>query len=170
MAKTTKKKAVEKAPKSGELQQPSRMPSPLEEIERYFDRVFPHRWLEPFRWERPHWPELGTVFEGRMPRVDVIDREDEIVVHAELPGVEKEDLDVSMTENTVTVKGSTKREEKEEKGDYYRCEISRGAFARTVALPGDVDTEKAAATFKDGILELKLPKVSKSKRRSVPIT
>jgi HSP20 family protein len=170
MAKTTKKKTAASAPKSGEIQKSGRMMSPFEEIERYFDRVLPRGWMDPFHWERPRWPELGAAFEGRMPRVDVIDREDEIVIHAELPGVEKDDLDVSMTDNTVTIKGSTRREEKEEKGDYYRCEISRGAFARTVSLPGDVDAEKAAATFKDGILELALPKVKKSRRRSVPIT
>ena len=169
MAKNAKTKAVEKAPKSGELQQPRRTMSPFEEIERYFDRLFPSRWPDPFHWERPRWLEPGGAFEGRMPRVDVIDRDDEIVVHAELPGVEKDDLDVSMTDNTVTIKGSTRREEKEEKGDYYRCEISRGAFARTVALPGDVDAEKAEASFTDGILELKLPKVAQSKRLNVPI-
>ena len=169
MAKTPKKKEVATTPKSGELQRPAHMMSPFEEIERYFDRLLPRGWLDPFHWERPHWPELGAAFEGRMPRVDVIDRDDEIVVHAELPGVGKDDLDVSMTGNTVTVKGSTRREEKEEKGDYYRCEISRGAFARTVTLPGDVDAERAEASFKDGVLELKLPKVEKSKRRTVPI-
>lgn len=168
MAKTTKKE-VAKAPKSGEVQQPRRMMSPFDEIEHYFDRLLPRGWMDPFHWERPRWPELGAAFEGRMPRVDVIDRDDEIVVHAELPGVDKDDLDVSMTDNTVTIKGSARREEKEEKGDYYRCEISRGTFARTVTLPGDVDAEKAEANFKDGVLELTLPKVAKSKRRTVAI-
>jgi HSP20 family protein len=168
MTKTTRKKQVAPA-KSGELQRSGRMVSPFEELERYFDRVFPRGWLEALPWERTRWPEFGAAFEGRMPRVDVIDRDDEVVVHAELPGVDKDDVEVSMTDNTVTIKGSTRREEKEEKGDYYRCEISRGAFARTVTLPGDVDADKAEANFKDGVLELKLPKVEKSKRRSVPI-
>jgi len=101
--------------------------------------------------------------------VDVIDRDDEVVVKAELPGVEKKDLDVSVTETSVTIKGTTSHEEKEEKGDYYRCEISRGAYARTVALPSYVDADKAKASFKDGVLELTLPKVEKSKRRSIEI-
>jgi HSP20 family protein len=104
-----------------------------------------------------------------MPKVDVIERDDEVIVKAELPGVDKKDLDVSVTENSVTIKGTTSHEEKEEKGDYYRCEISRDAYARTVALPSYVDADKAKANFKDGVLELKLPKVEKSKRRSIEI-
>jgi HSP20 family protein len=108
-------------------------------------------------------------FEGKMPAVDVSDLDDEVVVRAELPGVEKKDVDVSMSDNTVTIKGSTKREEKEEKGDYYRCETTCGAFTRTVALPAEVDGSKAKAKFKDGLLELTLPKMEKSKRRSIEV-
>jgi HSP20 family protein len=92
-----------------------------------------------------------------------------VVIKAELPGVEKKDLDVSVTETSVTIKGTTSHEEKEEKGDFYRCEISRGAYARTVGLPSYVDADKAKASFKDGVLELTLPKVEKSKRRSIEI-
>ena len=88
---------------------------------------------------------------------------------AEVPGVEKDDLDVSVSDNSVTIKGETKREEKEENADYYRCEISRGSFARTVLLPSDVDTGKTKAKFKDGILELTLPKIKKTKRRTIKI-
>jgi HSP20 family protein len=105
----------------------------------------------------------------RLPKVDIVDQENEIVVRAEMPGVEKRDLDVSLTESTVTIKGQTSHEEKEEKGEYYRCEISRGSFSRTVALPGEIDTEKAKASFKDGVLEMKLPKQARSKRRSVTV-
>ena len=105
----------------------------------------------------------------KVPKIDVINRDKEIVVKAELPGVAKEDIDVSMTDNTVTIKGSTSHEEKEEKGDYYRCEISRGSFSRTVALPGDVDADKAKASFNDGILELTLPKVERSHRKTINV-
>ena len=108
-------------------------------------------------------------FEGSMPRVDVLDREDEIIVKAEVPGVDKKDLDVSVTENSVSIKGSTSHEEKEEKDDYYRCEISSGSFSRTVRLPADVDAAKARSKFKDGILELALPKVKKAKRHTVKV-
>lgn len=67
------------------------------------------------------------------------------------------------------IKGNTSHEEKEERDDYYRREISRGSFTRTLALPGDVDSSKAAAKFKDGVLELTLPKVETSKRRTIKV-
>ena len=109
-------------------------------------------------------------FEGKMPRVDVIDREDEIFVKAEVPGVNKDDLEVSVTESAVSIKGSTRHEEKEEKGDYHRSEITSGSFSRVVPLPAAVDAEKASTAFKDGILELTLPKVKKAKRHTVKVT
>jgi HSP20 family protein len=166
MAEETRKEAT---PREIQKAAPSRALSPFEEMDRFFEGVFPRGWMRPFRWEWPSWGELPMPFEGKMPRVDVIDREADILVRAEVPGVDKKDLEISTTENTVTIKGSTRREEKEEKGDYYRCEISRGSFSRTVALPGDVDSSKAKATFKDGVLELTLPKVEKSKRRTITV-
>ena len=69
----------------------------------------------------------------------------------------------------VTLKGRTRHEEKEEKGDYYRSEITTGSFARTLTLPGNVDSARAKASFKDGILVLTVPKVEPSKRHSVPV-
>lgn len=163
--------AKESEEKEGELQrvEPNRVMSPLEEMERYFENFFPRGWMRPFRTEWPRWGELAAPFEGRMPKVDVIDRDDEVVVRAEVPGVEKDNLDVSVSNNSVTIKGETRREEKEENGDYHRCEISRGSFARTVLLPSDVDTEKVKAEFKDGVLELTMPKIEKTKRRSIKI-
>jgi HSP20 family protein len=169
MAKKPKGKAGTTKTKGGEVQPARRAMTPFEEMEQYFERLFPGRWFSPLHWERPHWPDVGAAFEGRIPRVDIIDRDDEIIVHAEIPGVDKDDLDISLTDNTLTIRGSTKREEKEEKGDYHRSEITRGAFTRTISLPGDVDPDKAEAGFKDGMLELKLPKVARSKRRSVKI-
>lgn len=136
-------------------------------MSRMFEDFFPRGWMRPWRFERPLLREFE--FEAWAPKVDLIERDDEIVVRAEVPGVEKKDLDVSLTENTVTLRGQTGREEKEEKGHYYRCEISRGEFIRTVALPADVDTEKAKAEFKDGVLELTLPKVEKAKRRTIKL-
>jgi HSP20 family protein len=84
--------------------------------------------------------------------------------------VEKKDLEISTSDTSVTLKATTRHEEKEEKGDYYRCEITRGAFSRTVALPAQVESDKAKASLKDGVLELTLPKVEKSKRRTVTVT
>jgi len=143
--------------------------SPLWEDERWFENFFPRGWMRPFHLDWPTFRELSVNLEERMPKVDVVDRDAEVLVRAEVPGVDKDDLDVSVTDNTVTIKGKTRHEEKEEKGDYYRCEISSGSFARTVALPSDVDTEKVDASFKDGVLELKMPKVAKAKRKNIKI-
>jgi len=147
---------------------PTRALSPFEELDRMFESLVPRGWLRPWRWERPSFSDL-LQFEFQGPRVDVIDREDEVLVKAEIPGVSKDDLEVSVDESTVTIKGQTSHEEKEEKGDYYRSEIRRGAFSRTIALPREVDASEAKATFKDGILELSLPKVAKSKRVAVKV-
>lgn len=159
---TQTKKDIQKA-------QPAHLLSPFDEMERFFENQFPTSWMHPLQWTHPSWSKLGAPFEGKMPNVDVIDREKEIVVKAELPGVDKKDLDISVTKNTVTIKGSTSHEEQEEKGNYYRSEISRGSYSRTLTLPSDVNEDKAKADFKDGILELTLPKVTAEKRRTIKV-
>ena len=148
---------------------PAHSLSPFEEMERMFENFSSRGWLRPFRWDRPLSSEIAAPFEGKMPKVDVIDRDSEILIKAELPGVEKKDLDISMTKNTVTIKGNTQHKEEEEKGDYYRCEISSGSYLRTLTLPADVDEDKAKAKFKDGVLELTLPKLETAHRRSIEV-
>jgi len=164
MAESRKQQVV--TAKEGEVQRmPARGLSPFDEMDRMFDDFFGRGWLRPFRWERPSlFGEMALA-----PKVDVIDRDEDVVVRAELPGVKKEDVEVSISGNMLTIKGETKREEKEEKGDYYRAEMSRGAFSRTFSLPAEVDQAKAAAAMKDGVLELTLPKIEKSKRRTIKI-
>lgn len=165
------KTEVAAAQKGSALQKisPMHVMSPFEEMDRMMESFFPRSWLRPFLLERPFLSGLALPFEGKLPRVDVIDRDEEVLVRAEVPGVDKKDLEISVSENTVTINGKTSHEEKEEKGNYYRCEVSRGAFTRTVVLPGNVDAEKAKSTIKDGVLELTLPKVTKSKRHTIKI-
>lgn len=169
MAKTPKKANSDKKQEMTQQTAQARPLTPFEEMDRFFDSFFPRRWMHPFRWDMPSLEQLGAPFDMKMPRVDVIERDNEVVVKAEMPGVDKDDLDVSVTDTSVTIKGETSHEEKEEKGDYFRSEIHRGSFSRTVALPADVDSDKATATFRDGILELTIPKVEKSKRKTVTI-
>jgi HSP20 family protein len=147
---------------------PARTLNPFEEMDRFFESFYPRGWLRPFHRDWPAWGELKA-FGGKSPSVDLIERDKEIVVKAELPGVDKKDLDISVTENTVSIKGTTSHEEKEEKGDYYRSEISRGEYMRTLTLPAGVDESKARATFKNGILELTLPKLKESKRQKIKV-
>jgi HSP20 family protein len=160
--KSTKKKEI--APARSE-----RWLSPFEEAEHWFEDFFPRGWMRPLRQGWPSWPDLEAPFKGRMPRVDIIDRENEIVVRAELPGVDKDDLDVSMTDHSVTIRATTSCEKKEAEGEYYRREMSRGEFQRTLPLPEEVDADKAKASFKDGVLELALPKVKSAKRKTIKV-
>lgn len=168
MGETVRKTPESETPTVTALRRPpagGRFLSPFAEFDRFFDEFWPSSWLRPLRGELP---SLATL-EAKLPRVDVLDKESDIVVRAELPGVSKDDINVTVGENAVTIQGETRHEEKEEKADYYRCEISRGAFARTVGLPATVDADRAKASFKDGILELTLPKIEKSKRRTVKV-
>jgi HSP20 family protein len=143
-------------------------PVTLGDLERVFDNLLQRSWRNPLRFE---WPRL-TELQGLLPQapaVDVVDRDKEIVVRAQLPGVKKSDLDVSIAERILTIKGSTRKEEKEEKDNFFRQEIRTGSFSRSVQLPADVDAGKAQATFKDGVLELLLPKRRSVKEQQVPV-
>ena len=148
---------------------PRRMVSPFEEMDRLLERLVPRGWMRPMGWDSPLLSEFPEPLEMRLPRVDLFDGEENVVVRAELPAVDKKDLEISVNDTSVTIKGKTMREEKEEKGEYYRCEIGIGEFSRTLALPCAVDGSKATAQLKDGMLNLTLPKVGKSKRHTVKI-
>jgi len=136
------------------------------DMERIFDSFMSRNWLRPFR----DFPTLRSGFEMmRGPRIDLVERDDEVVLRAELPGVDKNDLHVSLTDRTVTIRATTRKEEKEEKGEYYRREISTGEMSRTLTLPCEVDGQNTRAEFKDGILEIVAPKVAKSKRVQIDV-
>jgi len=105
-------------------------------------------------------------FEGRLgvftPKMDVTETEKEIVVTAELPGLDEKDIDVSLQNDRLTIKGE-KKEEKEGKGkDYYRMERSYGSFSRTIPLPVEIETDKVEAKFKKGVLTITLPKTARA--------
>ena len=136
----------------------------FEEMEQLAERMLPLSWMRPLYAERPFWG-------GAIPQVDIIDREAELVVRAAVPGFGKDDIEISCTADTVTLRGCAEAEEKEgeEEGEYYRHEIRCEDFLRTVPLPCLVDDAKAKATFKDGMLELTLPKAEAAKRHTVKI-
>jgi len=137
--------------------------TPFEEIERRFEDFFrrPFSMMESPWWTR--WPGLaGEV----SPAMDIYEEGGDIVVKAEVPGMKKEEIHVDINEKTVTVSGEKKKEEKVERKDYVHLERTYGSFARTFALPAEVQTDKARATFKDGILELRVPKTAEAARRT----
>lgn len=144
-----------------------RMMTPFEEMDRLFDLLSPRGWLRPVQWDVPRG--LDWITDSRYPRVDILDHEAEILVRVEIPGVKKEDLDISLIENTLSIRGRSREENEERQGSFFRREISRGTFERTLILPGAVDAEHAKASFKDGLLELTLPKLEPSKRHSLKI-
>lgn len=154
---------------AGKSPQPTepRMISPFREFDRMLESFFDRGWMRPMRWEHPLW-ERFAAFEKGMPKVDVIDRDAEVVVRAEIPGFEREELDVSVTDGAVTIKGEHREETKEE-GEFFHSEISHGSFSRTVALPSEIDADKAEASFKNGVLELTLPKLKQANRRRIEV-
>lgn len=141
----------------------------FDEMENMFESFSTKGWLRPFHWDAPMMNEISAGFETIVPNIDVIDRDGEILVKANMPGIEKKDIDISLTKNTVTIKGETNHEEKEEKDNYYRCEISKGSYMRTLVLPANVDDKKSKAKFKDGVLELTLPKLEVAQRHSIKV-
>ena len=149
--------------------EPARVLSTFEEMERRVEDLFrmPFSFMEPSRWTRHRMSEM----EGVSPRVDVFEEGDNFVVKAEIPGMKKEDIEVNLTDNMVTISGEKKQEEKVEKKDYYRLERSYGSFTRSFRLPKEVQTDKAKATFKDGVLEVKVPKTeeAKKKEKKIPV-
>jgi len=175
MAKSTAKAAVtakgKSAPKaaagrSAVAGKSGKALSPFEEMDALFDRL--SRGLMA-RMGFPALGELGWPAQLHAPRVDVLDRGKDLLVRAEIPGMNKDDLHISLTDQTVTIRGESHKESKDEKGDYFRREISRGEFQRTLALPVEVQGDKASASFKDGVLELVLPKSDKPASRKILI-
>jgi HSP20 family protein len=132
------------------------------------------RMLEDFfgRRARPWWPErwLRTdEMEVKPPIVDVFEEKDDMVVKAELPGMDKENIEVNLTDHTLTIKGEKKKEEEVKRENYYRSERSYGSFLRTLELPKDVHADKVKATFKNGILEVRMPKTEEAKAKEVKV-
>ena len=136
--------------------------------EREMDRM-----LEDFfgRRARP-WLERGFgtgEMEVKPPIVDVFEEKDNIVVKAELPGMEKDNIEVNLTDHTLTIKGEKKKAEEIKEENYYRAERSYGSFLRTLDLPNDVRADKVKASFKNGILEIRMPKTEEAKAKEVKV-
>ncbi len=166
MAKS--KEAVKVKHDKGKKGWASKMLSPFEEMDRDFESLFRRGWRRPLLGGFRDW-NLEPAFEGKFPSVDVIDQDDQVLIRAELPGIDKKDVEISVTDETVSIKGKSRHVEKEEKGDYYRREISQGSYERVLAIPANVDSSKAKAKFHDGMLELSLPKTEKSNRTKVTV-
>jgi HSP20 family protein len=116
----------------------------------------------------PVWPWAERE-RGWAPAIDMIDHDEEIVVRADLPGLEDKDIEVTVQDGTLVIRGERKEEKEEKKEDYYYSERTHGAFARTLTLPATVEADKVKATFKKGVLEVHLPKAKEAKGKKIEI-
>jgi HSP20 family protein len=137
------------------------------EVDRLFDS-FRRRWGFPSFWGRElrlPTPDIGL----QVPSIDVFEQGDEIVVKAELPGLSKDDIDLTVSGSSLTLKGEKSKKEEVKEEDYYYCERSFGSFSRTIDLPCEVKVDAAKASFTSGVLEVRLPKTEEAKRKSTKI-
>ncbi len=131
----------------------------LERIRREFDRL-----LEDVL------PTTADREEVLAPPVDVYETDTEVVVKAELPGVKKEDIDITIKENTVQIRAERKEEREEKTENIHRIERFYGKIERVIPLPAEVKAEEAKAQYKDGVLEIRLPKVKVTREAKVQIS
>lgn len=106
---------------------------------------------------------------GGMPKIDIKDEKDKIVVRAELPGVNEEDVTVEILDNVMTISGEKKAEKEEKEEGYYYKESHSGTFSRSFTLPSDVKSEKAEAEMKNGVLSISVPKIEPKKAQKITI-
>jgi HSP20 family protein len=129
-----------------------------DEIDRVFDDFgFGRSWLAP-RWGR-NWMRtpLRATIETWAPDVEVYQQNNDLVVRADLPGLKKDDISIDVTDNDITISGERRQEQETEREGLYRSERSYGSFCRTIPLPEGTMTDQAKATFKDGVLEVRMP-------------
>jgi len=142
-----------------------------------FDKMMGDWWGRPFPSLMPSLPSLmrpsralmSEAFSLRAPAVDVYEGEQEVVIKAEVPGMDKGDLKVDLTDSMLTISGEKEKEENIKEEAYTYSERSYGSFSRSLQLPCAVKSDKARATFKNGVLEVKLPKTEEAKKRHVTV-
>ncbi|MBO0695311.1 MAG: Hsp20/alpha crystallin family protein [Verrucomicrobia bacterium] len=144
-----------------------RTPDPFSYLRNQINRVFDDFWGESLLTPRH---EIAAA--GFWPQVDVTETDKEIKVSAEIPGVEAKDIDVTVEDSMLTIKGEKKYEREEKEKGQYRMERSYGSFRRAIELPAEVDESKAKAEFKKGVLRLTLPKRpgAQSRRKKIAVT
>ena len=103
------------------------------------------------------------------PSVDIAETDHDFVLTADLPGIAREDLDIALVDDRLTIKGRRHREGESKEGSVHRVERAYGTFARTFDLPAAVDTEAVAATYKDGVLQVTVPKAEEAKPKQIEV-
>jgi HSP20 family protein len=117
----------------------------------------------------PDSPRTEEPVEAWAPPVDIFERNDELVIRAEIPGVKREDMDVQIENGVLTLRGERKHETEVKEENAYRMESVYGTFRRSFTLPTTVDAAKVTATYKDGVLEVIVPKLETEKPKEIEI-
>ena len=133
----------------------------LSTMKKEMDRLFDRFW----EGDLPQLPSMGDW----APALDISETKDAVMLKAEIPGMDSKDIQLSLQDQMLTLKGEKKQEKEEKDEHYYRSERSYGAFMRTVRLPATVDGAKVAASFKNGLLTVTLPKAPAAKGTTIPI-
>ena len=135
--------------------------SPFERMDEFVEDLF----RRPFG--RPLLARFPRIMEeiAPTPSVDIFEEGDNIVLKTELPGMTKDDIEIKLTDDMITLSGEKKLEEKIEEKNYFRHERSYGSFSRSFTLPSEVQSDKAKASFKNGILEVRIPKSEEAKKK-----
>lgn len=145
----------------------SRRPSPFGELlslRQAMDRLLEDSFVRP----RGGWN--GPTGEASPLPLDISTGADALVVEAALPGVRPEDVEITVEEGTLTIRGSSRTERSEGQGEYLVQEIRRGEFVRSISLPSGLEPDKAEASFDDGILTLRIPRAEQVKPRQIRIS
>ena len=127
------------------------------EMDRLWDRFFAER------------PTLDMFERGLEPALDICETKSNLVIKAELPGIDPKEIDISLTGDTLTIKGEKQQEKEEKEENYYRIERSYGIFSRTIKLPVSVQNDRIKASYQHGVLKITLPKSEEAKQKQIKI-
>ena len=114
-------------------------------------------------------PKRGEDGTEWFPSLDLSETKSDFVVKAELPGIDLKDIDISLTDGMLTIRGEKEQEKEEKEENYHSIETSYGTFSRSVSLPRDVKNDKVSASYKDGVLRVVLPKSEEAKKKEIKI-
>ncbi len=135
---------------------------PLQELKKEMDRI----WQEFFgksllteKWESVEW----------VPAVDISETDEEVIVKMDVPGVKPEDMEITLSDDVLIIKGEKKKETEEKKENFYRMERYYGSFMRSIELPCGVEEDKISAIYKDGVLKVVLPKKPEERKKVIKI-
>ncbi len=127
------------------------------EMDRFWDSFFERRSMK---------AEEGLEF---FPSIDLAEKANELVVKCEVPGMDPKDIDISLSDGVLTIRGEKKQEREEKEADYHLVERSYGSFSRSIQLPKEVQSDKISASYKNGILKITLPKSEEAKKKEIKI-